>query len=294
MKIYFIVIGCYILFVAGFYFIFLSSPLVAEVKFIKKDRSPGILKTIVSFLNNIVHRIGVMLGRTGRGKETSAKNRILEILEYEKDLHITPEAFFGYKLVSASLLIIGGGYIGDSLLYSILFGMMGGAIGYFIPDMIVNRFAAKISEDIDKELSYVIDLLSISTLSGQNIYNSFSILIEKYNGRICYDLRNFIRDVDMGAGKDYAYRRLIEVSRSKQFRELMSVLMEADRYGSPISGILIQRSRQISFENWDNAERKAKKISLLSLLPLIFLILPAFMLLVGGPLIFSLASGVFF
>ena len=291
---YIIVICYYVLLTAGLYFIFLSSPPAVEAGHTKKNRLPGVLKTIVNLLNNMAHRIGTIMGKADRGKGPSAKNRILEILEYEKDLFITIEAFFGYKSILAFLLIIGGGYIGSNLLYRILFGVAGGIIGYFLPDMIVNRFAVRISEDIDKELSYIIDLLRISTLSGQNIYNSFSIFIEKYNGRICYDLRNFIRDIDMGAGKDYAYCSLIEKNKSKQFRELMTVLMEADKYGSPIKDILVQRSRQINFENWDNAERKAKKISLLSLLPLIFLILPAFMLLVGGPLIYSLASGVFY
>lgn len=291
---YIIVICYYVLLTAGLYFIFLSSPPAVEAGHTKKNRLPGVLKTIVNLLNNLAHRIGVIIGKADRRKGPSAKNRILEILEYEKDLFITIEAFFGYKSILAFLLIIGGGYIGSNLLYRILFGVAGGIIGYFLPDIIVNRFAVRISEDIDKELSYIIDLLRISTLSGQNIYNSFSIFIEKYNGRICYDLRNFVRDIDMGAGKDYAYCSLIEKNKSKQFRELMTVLMEADKYGSPINDILVQRSRQINFENWDNAERKAKKISLLSLLPLIFLILPAFMLLVGGPLIYSLAAGVFY
>ncbi|HAJ94659.1 MAG TPA: hypothetical protein DCP02_00350, partial [Actinobacteria bacterium] len=293
MKIYFIVICYYGFLAAGIYYFFLSGPSAAEAGYVKKNRSYSMLKAIIDLLNNMAHRIGAVLRKSGRGKGPFTKNRILEILEYEKDLYITAEAFFGYKSILAFLLIIGGGYIGSSLPYSILFGVAGAITGYFLPDMIVNRFAARISEDIDRELSYIIDLLRISTLSGQNIYNSFSVFIEKYNGRICYDLRSFIRDIDMGAGKDYAYRSLIERNKSKQFRELMSVLMEADRYGSPINGILVQRSRQINFENWDNAERKAKKMSLLSLLPLIFLILPAFMLLVGGPLIYSLASGVF-
>lgn len=287
---YFIVMGYYIFLVAGLYFIFLSNPSVIKAEHVKKNISPGTMKVIVNLLNTIAHKVGTLLGKADRGKGSFTKNRTLEILEYEKDLFVSAETFFGYKLISAFLLIIGVGCIGSSPLYTMFFGTAGGIIGYFIPNMIVNRAAVKTSEDIDRELSYIIDLLRISTLSGQNIYNSFSTFIEKYNGRICYDLRNFIRDIDMGAGKDYAYSSLIERNKSKQFRELMSVLMEADKYGSPIDGILVQRSRQINFENWDNAERKAKKISLVSLLPLIFLILPAFILLVGGPLIYSLAS----
>jgi len=148
-------------------------------------------------------------------------------------------------------------------------------------------------EELEKELSYVVDLLRISTLSGQNIYNAFRMLTEKYNGAVCGSLRSFIRDIDMGSGKDHAYRELMHASRSRQFRELISVLMEAEKYGSCINDILMRRSVQINHENWDNAERKAKKKSLLTLLPLAFLILPAFILLVGAPLVFSMASGLF-
>jgi len=292
MKIYFIIIGCYIILITGLYLFFLKHPKILKKGHIKSNGSNSPLKTIINIINAIAHRIGAVLGKAERGKGPSNKNKVLEILEYEKDLYISVEAFLGYRVILAFFLLIGGGYIGSSLLFSIFLGTAGGIIGYFIPDMIVNRLISKISEDIDKELSYIIDLLRISTLSGQNIYNSFAVFIEKYNGRICYDLRNFIRDIDMGAGREYAYRSLMERNKSKQFKELIAVLMEADKHGSPISGILEQRSKQINFDNWDNAERRAKKISLLSLLPLIFLILPAFMLLVGGPLIYSLASGV--
>jgi len=50
----------------------------------------------------------------------------------------------------------------------------------------------------------------------------------------------------------------------------------------------------VNNENWDHAEKRAKKKGLLTLLPLAFLILPAFILLVGGPLAFSMASSMFF
>ena len=73
----------------------------------------------------------------------------------------------------------------------------------------IRRYSANVSEDIEKELPYVIDLIRVSSLSGQNIYNSFKMLTEKYNGRICGDIKNFLRDIDMGAGKDYAYKNLI-------------------------------------------------------------------------------------
>ena len=194
----------------------------------------------------------------------------------------------------ALLLLVVGLFLGNSPVFRMQFAVLGAAAGYFIPYIMITRYSAKVSEDIDKELSYVIDLLRVSSLSGQNIYNSFKMLTEKYSGRICNDLKSFIRDIDMGAGKEHAYRNLILASRSEQFREFIAVLREVDKYVSPVNKILSRRSVQVNNENWDNAEKRAKKKGLLTLLPLAFLILPAFILLVGGPLVFSMASSLFY
>jgi pilus assembly protein TadC len=86
---------------------------------------------------------------------------------------------------------------------------------------------------------------------------------------------------------------MIEKNKSRQFADLMAVLLEAEKYGSPLDEILEQKSRQINFENIENAERKARKTTVLTLIPLVFLILPAFVLLVGGPLVYILGNGLF-
>lgn len=288
------VLGYYFFLVTGLHFFFFKRTKLYTTVNDANNAKTGLLKRIIDLLNAVAHKTGIVFTGGGKRKILAVNRRILEILEYEKNLHITPHAFIGYKTIISLLLLIAGVCLGNGLIYRLLIGCAGAIAGYFIPDFMIKRYSIKISEDIEKELSYVIDLLRISSLSGQNIYNSFKMLIEKYNGRICGDLKNFIRDIDMGAGKDYAYDNLIHASRSDQFREFVSLLMEADRYGSPIDDILSKRSVHINHENWDNAERKAKKVGLLTLVPLVFFILPAFILLVGGPLIFSLASDLFF
>ena len=47
-------------------------------------------------------------------------------------------------------------------------------------------------KEIDKDLHYVIDLLAVATLSGQNIYNAIKIVIEKYKGIFFAILSYFI------------------------------------------------------------------------------------------------------
>jgi pilus assembly protein TadC len=289
-----IMIICYLGFAAGiFYIIFLKKSL-ASGKIKSKKRKINIIKGAVKALNIFADRLGCFFLRPDRKEKLNLRTRILEILEQEKNIDISPAAFLGYKILIAVLLAAAGVFIGNGLLYSMIFMALGLFSGYFIPDILIFRYSAKITLEVEKELSYMIDLLRILALSGQNIYKSFKILSRKYNGRISASLRDFTRYIDMGAGRQYAYRNLMLTSRSEQFREFVSVLHEADRNGSPIDDILSRRSKQINHDNWDNVERQAKKKGLLTLLPLTCLILPAFIMLVGGPLIYSMASGLLF
>jgi pilus assembly protein TadC len=287
-MIYYFIIVIYILLISGLYYLIFPNNNINKFRYTGSNKQKSLLKNFIIFLNSSVHGIGYFLLKTPIGRSKRKIIEILEILNNEKGLYITPEAFVGYKSISAFLLMIGGGFAGSSIFPKIIFGIIGGITGFFIPDIVGYRFSFKITEDVNSELSYFMDLLRILTMSGQNIYNSFNIITEKYNGKICYYLKNFVRDIDMGAGKECAYDNLIEKNRSKQYRELISVIKEADKYGAPISEIILKRSEQLNFENLDNAEKKAKKTALFSLFPLIFLILPSFILLVGVPLIYSL------
>ena len=130
------------------------------------------------------------------------------------------------------------GFIGGNVINSIVFGIIGGAAGYFIPDLLLRRFKYIRQKEIDRDLPYVIDLLSTATLSGQNIYNAIKIVIEKYRGYICEELSNFIKDIDIGIGKSEAYRNLMDRSNSEDFKNFVFLLVQAEKYGSSINEIL--------------------------------------------------------
>lgn len=277
---------------------FFGAAFVFYYMFIRKDtgsntknrNNANIVSYIIRLLNSTAGGLGGFLYRCSVNRKSGTKEKVLEILYYEKDIQITPYSFLGYKVIIACLLFAAGLFLGNSTLHRLVFAFPCAITGYYLPDIIIRRYSAAMSEEIEGELTYVMDLLRISVLSGQNLYNSFRMISEKYNGRISSSLKNFIRDIDMGTGKDRAYRSLMLASRSIQFRDFINMLMESDKYGSSINDLLLRRSVQLDFENWDNSERKAKKKGMLTLLPLVFLILPAFIMLVGGPLIFSIAS----
>ncbi len=219
---------------------------------------------------------------------------ILDIMQDDENFNLSFDAFAGYKLLSALSLIVVSSLFGKGLIFSIIAAVASGLGGFFIPDILLWRFNIKRTEDFNKELPYVIDLLFIATLSGQNIYNAIKILVEKHKGNVSSELKKFLKDVDLGIGKTEAYKNVICRNSTEDFKKLLFLLLQAEKYGSAISDVLKQKSKFMKFEISQSYDRKSRKLAISMLFPLVFLILPSFVLLVGGPLLFMVGGSLFF
>jgi len=296
MLIYLIVFIYYLFICVGiFYFLKVKSYCILQNKsrirkFNDYLRRKKVLSEFVEKINLVSYKIGSIFTNKKYFKVNKETIELLKILEFENNVFITPESFRGYKVILLFLLIIAGSFIGNNVLNSILFSVVGGVVGYFIPDLLLKNFNHTRQKEIEKDLPDIIDLLIVATLSGQNIYNAIKIVVLKYKGRICLELSNFIKDVDMGAGKLKAYRNLIDRSNSYEFKNFIFLLIQAERYGSSINEILKRKSDYIKFEAYQSLERKIRRTAVLILFPLVFLILPSFIILVGGPLIYSIGG----
>jgi len=219
---------------------------------------------------------------------------ILNTIQDDENFNLSFDAFAGYKLLSALSLVVASSLFGKGLIFSILLAVALGFTGFFVPDILLKRLNIKRTEDFNKELPYVIDLLFIATLSGQNIYNAIKILVEKHKGNVSSELKKFLKDVDLGIGKAEAYKNVISRNSTEDFKKLLFLLLQAEKYGSAISDVLKQKSKFIKFEINQNYDRKSRKLAISMLFPLVFLILPSFVLLVGGPLLFAVGGRLFF
>ncbi|MEA2016632.1 MAG: type II secretion system F family protein [Actinomycetota bacterium] len=251
----------------------------------------GILSKLVGRVNIFSCKIGSLLVNRIFFRVLNKKLDLLKLQGSGMIGHFTIESFTGYKIVLLFLFFIGGCFVGSSFTYSFISGFIGGLAGYFIPDMIVLRFNRKRQEEIERDLPDIIDLLSAATLSGQNVYNAIKIVTSKYSGRISSELSNLIRDIDTGTGKFHAYRNLIDRSNSHKFKNFIFLLMQAEKYGSSINDILKRKSGYMKFESQQKLEEEIRRKAILMLFPLVFLIMPSFIILVGGPLIYSAGGG---
>ena len=245
---------------------------------------------LISKMNLLSFKIGSFFINKKHFRSMKKNAELLKLLEYESKVSIKPESFMGYRIILLVLFTIAGLFIGSGPFGSIVAGLLCGVAGYFIPALLLRNFSRKRQNEINMDLPDIIDLLVAATLSGQNIYNAIKIVIEKYEGSICSELSNFIKDIDMGLGKMKAYKNMMDRSDSDEFKNFVFTLIQAEKYGASIIDILKRKSDYIKFEAYQGLEGKIRKKTVVIIFPLVFLILPAFIILAGGPLIYSMGG----
>lgn len=250
---------------------------------------------------NIFKKLNIFFTRIGRFPKAILPETYLcrlsnLIPDYatEKSTCLILDSFIGYKLFLSISLAIFCMILTKNNHFMILFIFMGLISGFFIPDVLIGNLHSKRLLNMDKELPYMIDLLCISALSGQNIYNSIKIVTENYDCLISNEFKIFLKQIDFGIGKKEAYENMLKRNNSNSFKNFISILKQAESYGSSISELMLKKAEFLRFEISQNAERKTRLISTKMLFPLIFLILPAFIMLVCGPLVFLIGKNMLF
>jgi len=294
MSIYIIIFLYYLFFCSGLFYQIKSSSFRYRIEDGKIQNRKSFRGSLVAKMNLVAAKVGRSVENIYRLESKKRYSEILDILTNERKINVTFNSFIGYKIILMVMFMVSGCFVGNNLTVSVILSLAGGAFGYLIPNLLIKRCDQKRLEELNNELPYVIDLLYIATLSGQNIYNAIKIVVEKYKGGVCMELAKFLQDVDFGRGKMEAYKNMMQRNNTEDFKNLVFLLMQAERYGSSISEVLKQKSNYIKFGISQNLERKSKKMTLAMLFPLVFLILPSFVILVCGPLIYSIGGNFLF
>lgn len=199
----------------------------------------------------------------------------------------------GFKILTAlaSAVLLTIIIMNFSNLY--IFSISGFIFGFFTPDFFVNIFVKKLNGKIENELAHTADLIYVATLAGQSIYNAIKMVVNEYKGYISSEFSIFLKDIELGFGKEESYSRLLSRNNPESFKRFIFMLQQAENYGSSISEIISQKADFSRFEISQAIDKKTRLLSTKILFPLIFLVLPSFLLIVGGPLIYVIGGDFF-
>jgi tight adherence protein C len=203
-----------------------------------------------------------------------------------------PMLFFAAKTVLAlSLPLMMAGLLlavaprlrGDRFLFVLL---VTAGIGYYFPNFVLSRVAARRQREIFETIPDALDLLTICVEAGLSLERALVKVASEIHIKsvtLAQELQLVLMEMRAGFTKEKALRNFSLRSGVEDVDALVAMLVQSERFGTSMGDSLRVHSDNLRTRRRMMAEEAAAKIALKLLFPLIVCIFPPLMLVLMGP-----------
>jgi tight adherence protein C len=239
-----------------------------------------------SVLGNTLLSLGRMFPGTARN--TQASRRLLSAAGYHQTAAVT--VFQGVKCATA--LVLGIALVFITVLVrgevapSVIPFIGAAAFGYLLPVRLLKHRARARQRAIHHGLATALDIWVLSLEAGQTLDQA---LIETSRGlrRSCPELSAELEmtffEARASNDRTAALRNLADRTGEPETRKVVSLLLDADRFGTSIVPALRTHSKYLRLRLRQEAQAAARKVSVKLVFPVFFLIFPSVILVTLGP-----------
>jgi tight adherence protein C len=254
----------------------------------KQDRS------LMSTLQNASSSIGVVVERFERvipktQAEVSVMQQRLIRAGFRKDSAL--KLFYGSKVLLPLILASAafGSGIGSRSPLAIYAAALG--FGYLAPDFWLGKKISSRQKKIRLGLPDVLDLLVICVEAGLGLDQATARTaheLTKAQPAISDELSLVALEQRAGRARDDAWRHMAERSDVDSVRNLVSMVIQSEQFGTSIAKTLRTHSDTLRVQRVQMVEEMAAKTTIKLIFPLVFFIFPCLFLVVLGPAVISI------
>jgi len=140
---------------------------------------------------------------------------------------------------------------------------------------------------VERETPQLLDLLAAGSTAGLSAELSFRQSARSLRGPLGDDLRAVIRAIDLGTPWRQALADYAEATGNADLRRTVSVLARTETLGVPLSEATQELASAVREARRSATLERARTAPVKMLFPLVFLILPAFLLLTVVPVLIT-------
>lgn len=208
-----------------------------------------------------------------------------------------PTIFFAAKTLltlvfpAIFLLSAGIGRLELSTNAAILVLLVLAAIGYYLPNIVLARQIAVRQRELFENFPDAIDLMTVCVEAGLGLDAALAKVGDemKLSSKVLSEEIYLVGlELRAGASREKALRNLALRTGVEEVEALVTMLVQADRFGTSTAASLRVYSDTLRTKRRLRAEEAAAKIALKLLFPLIFFIFPSLMVVVLGPAFISI------
>jgi tight adherence protein C len=179
-----------------------------------------------------------------------------------------------------ALLVFGGGRTG------LIVAVIAAAVGYFVPGLVVDRKIALRKKQIRNGMADVVDLIIVCLEAGSSLDQAIVKATDELE--IAYpaladELRTLSTETRAGKPRIEAFKNLAQRTKVDDVRELVAMLVQTDRFGTSVAQALRTFAKTSRDKRRQRAEEAAAKVGVKLVFPLVFLLFPAFYVVILGP-----------
>lgn len=193
----------------------------------------------------------------------------------------------GSILLCAAAAAIGLASAADSSTV-IMVSMAGTLVGFWLPGEVLRWMIRRRKRSIERGLPNALDLLNICVEAGLGLDQAILYVsreLARSHKDISEELAMINFETRAGKTRPEALRGMAERTGVPNVKELIAVLIQADRFGTSVGQTLRAYSRHLRVQARQTAEEKAAQLSVKLVFPIFFFILPSLFTITVGPVV---------
>jgi tight adherence protein C len=226
--------------------------------------------------------------RLGLAENEKLKRRLLQAGMRDKS---TLDIFFAVQLACPLLGCFAGSFIPDNTAFWV-FALA--VVGYMAPDFWLTKKTSQRRHKIRRSIPDCLDLLVICVDAGLGLDQALirvSSELSVSHPEINEELNQVQLEQRAGKPRLEAWQGIAERTQIEEFAAFVSMLVQTDKFGTPILKALSQFSEEIRMKRRQHAEEAASKTKIKIIFPLVLCIFPCVFIVLLAPAILSIMTG---
>jgi tight adherence protein C len=221
--------------------------------------------------------------------EISALKQRLQSAGFREESAV--KIFNGSRVLLPLLLMLIAAVTGLGSLNPLLVYVLFGAVGFLAPDMWLRWRIKKRKSKIRRGLPDILDLLIICIEAGLSLDQATarsSAELKLAQPELCDELHIVVLEQRAGRPRGEAWKHLAERTDVDAVRNLTTMLVQAEQFGTSIAKTLRVHSDTLRTQRVQQVEEAAAKTTIKLLFPLVFFIFPSLFVVALGPAAISI------
>jgi tight adherence protein C len=239
-----------------------------------------------STLVTVLHQIGTRVPSSE--KEVASLKADLIRAGFRSDNALS--VFYGVRIMTTLMMLVLcimiEGRMPPNLVMKVGLMVSGLAAGWILPRFFLEKKVAKRQEVLRLSLPDALDLLVVSVEAGLGLDQAIQHVARELHGthpQLSEEMQLVTLEMRAGKRRSEALRNFAERTGEAEFRKLVAILIQNDRFGTSMGESLRTHSDFLRVRRRQEAEERAGKVGVKLVFPIFFFILPSMLVVAAGP-----------